>query len=689
MTEASRTGGLVGVLMLGGLLSACGGGGGGGGAPGGGGNPAPQTFTVGGTVTGLAGNLTLQNGGTNLAVSANGSFAFTAALASGAGYAVSVQSAPALQTCTIANAAGTVVANVTNVAVTCSNVAAPALALSLRRTKTFHFTWNALAGATHYRLLGDATGNAGFTQVGADLPAGSAEHDLVVPLHLRVNARYIVQACAAALCIDSNTVHATGNLADAIGYVKASNTDSSDTFGTAVALSADGSTLAVGAPAEDSSATGVNGSQASNGAAQAGAVYVFVATQAGWVQQAYIKASNTETGDTFGSVVALSGNGDTLAVGAPTEDGSAAGVNGSEGNGLNDVGAAYLFRRNGTVWTQAAYIKASNPDSDDLFGDSLALAADGRTLAVGATLEDGGSFGINGNQASNSSQASGAVYVFTELAGTWSQQAYIKASNADASDFFGYDLALSADGDTLAVGAYGEDGASTGINGSQISNAVTGSGAVYLFTRSGGAWSQQAYIKASNANANDLFGYSVALNANGRTLAVGSRFEDSNAVGVDGNQADNSAVDSGAVYVFVLNVGTWEQQAYLKTSNTDIDDAFGSAIALSADGNYLLAGAVGERGLSAGLDGVQTDNSGAANLGAAYLFRRSAGTWSQVRYIKAALPAVSPIFSQAVTISGDAGTIAIGAWGERSAATGVNGNIADNTLTSAGAVFLY
>jgi trimeric autotransporter adhesin len=687
MTEVSRTGGLVGVLMLSGLLSACGGGGGDKG--GGGGNPAPQTFTVGGTVTGLAGNLTLQNGGTNLAVSANGSFAFTAALAAGASYAVSVQSAPALQSCSIANAVGTVTANVTNVAVTCSNVAAPALALSLRRTKTFHFTWNALAGATHYRLLEDATGNAGFTQVGADLPSGSAVHDLVVPLHLRVNARYIVRACAAALCIDSNTVQATGSLADAIGYVKASNTDSSDAFGIAVALSADGSTLAVGASAEDSSATGVDGSQASNGAAQAGAVYVFAYTQSGWAQQAYIKASNAETLDTFGSAVALSGNGDTLAVGAPTEDGSSAGVNGSQGNGLNDTGAAYLFQRNGAVWTQVAYVKASNPESDDLFGDSLTLAADGRTLAVGAHLEDGGSFGINGNQASNGSQASGAVYVFTELAGTWSQQAYIKASNTDASDFFGYDLALSADGDTLAVGASGEDGASTGVNGSQISNAVVDSGAVYVFTRSGGAWSQQAYIKASNADANDQFGFHVALNANGRTLAVVSRLEDSNAVGADGNQADNSAADSGAVYVFVLNVGTWQQQAYLKTSNTDIDDRFGSAVALSADGNYLLAGAVRERGQSAGLDGVQTDNSGPANAGAAYLFHRAVGAWSQVRYIKAAMPAVSPIFSDAVSMSGDAGTIAIGAWGENSAATGVNGDIADNTLTSAGAVFLY
>jgi hypothetical protein len=691
MTEASRTGGLVGVLVLSGLLSACGGGGGGGGggSGSGGNNPAPQTFTVGGTVSGLAGNLTLQNAGTNLVVAANGSFTFTPAHAAGTTYAVSVQSAPALQSCTIANATGTVAATVTNVAVTCSNVAAPSLTLSLQRTKTFRFSWNALSGATHYRLLEDATGNAGFTQVGADLPAGSAAHALEVPLHFRVNARYILQACAAALCIDSNAVHATGNLADAIGYVKASNPDSNDAFGTGVAMSADGSTLAVSATGEASSATGIGGSQASNGAAQAGAVYVFVDTPAGWVQQAYIKGSNTESGDIFGSAVALSGDGAMLAVGARREDSSAAGVNGAEGNGLGSSGAAYLFQRNGTVWTQAAYIKASNPDSGDQFGTSLALAADGRTLAVGADLEAGGSFGINGNQASNGSEGSGAVYVFTELAGAWSQQAYIKASNTDAFDYFGFELALSADGATLAVGAYHEDGASTGINGSQISNAAFGSGAAYVFTRTGSAWSQQAYIKASNANENDQFGMRLALSADGNTLAVVSRFEDSNAVGVDGNQANNSASDAGAVYVFVRNVATWAQQAYIKASNTDGNDQFGTGIALSADGNYLLAGATGERGLSAGLEGVQADNSATVDLGAAYLFQRSAGTWSQMRYIKAVLPAVSAGFSQEVTMSGDASTIAIGAWLDDGAAAGVNGDVADNTLSNAGAVFLY
>jgi hypothetical protein len=143
------------------------------------------------------------------------------------------------------------------------------------------------------------------------------------------------------------------------------------------------------------------------------------------------------------------------------------------------------------------------------------------------------------------------------------------------------------------------------------------------------------------------------------------------------------------VYVFVRNAGTWSQQAYVKTSNTDVDDEFGVDLALSADGNYLLAGAVGERGQSAGLDGVQTDNSAPASLGAAYLFQRSAGTWSQIRYIKAVLPALSQNFSQALTMSGDASTLAIGAWSENGAAAGVNGDFTDSSLISAGAVFLY
>src|SRR5207237_799860 len=120
------------------------------------------------------------------------------------------------------------------------------------------------------------------------------------------------------------------------------------------------------------------------------------------------------------------------------------------------------------------------------------------------------------------------------------QQAYLKASNTDSIDYFGNNVALSADGNTLAVGAYREASATMGINGNQMDNSKSGSGAVYIFSRSGGSWSQQAYLKASNTDSGDSFGGSVALSADGNTLAVGAYGEGSAATSVNGNQMDNS-----------------------------------------------------------------------------------------------------------------------------------------------------
>ena len=131
-----------------------------------------------------------------------------------------------------------------------------------------------------------------------------------------------------------------------------------------------------------------------------------------------------------------------------------------------------------------------------------------------------------------------------DIAG-FARQAYLKASNTGVGDF-GWSVSLS--GDTLAVGAVNEASNATGVNGNQADNSASGSGAVYVFTRSGGTWSQQAYLKASNTEAGDAFGYSVSLS--GDTLAVGAVNEASNATGVNGNQADNSASGFGAVYLF-------------------------------------------------------------------------------------------------------------------------------------------
>jgi hypothetical protein len=225
-----------------------------------------------------------------------------------------------------------------------------------------------------------------------------------------------------------------------------------------------------------------------------------------------------------------------LAVGASGED-SASGADPTS-NAAADSGAAYVFTRTGTTWSQQAYVKASNPGASDNFGGSVALSGDGATLAVGAISEDSAATGINGNPADGSALDAGAAYVFTRASGTWSQQAYVNASNTGAGDNFGSSVALSGDGATLAVGAVGEDG---GTATDQADNTKVDAGAAYVFTRAGTAWSQQAYVKASDVAGSAGFGREIGLSSDGAILA-------SSADGVD--------MFAGAAYVFTLAAGT-------------------------------------------------------------------------------------------------------------------------------------
>ncbi len=152
---------------------------------------------------------------------------------------------------------------------------------------------------------------------------------------------------------------------------------------------------------------------------------------------------------------------------------------------------------------------------------------------------------------------------------------------------------MSSDGNTLVVRASGEDRNTIGISTDgtgEADNSAGSAGAVYVFVRNSGIWSQQVYVKDSNAEAGDIFGESVALSSNGNTLAVGAWFEDSNATGIstDGTgEVDNSAFNAGAVYVIVRNGGIWSRQAYVKASNAGTYDEFGESVALSSDGNTL------------------------------------------------------------------------------------------------------
>ena len=407
-----------------------------------------------------------------------------------------------------------------------------------------------------------------------------------------------------------------------------------------------------------------------------------------WSQQAYIKPTNTAAGDSFGASVALSQDGNTLAVGAYGEDSAATGINGNQAdNSATAAGAVYIFTRTGSTWSQQAYIKASNTDSADTFGNPVALSDDGNTLAVGATGEDSSATGVNGNQSINTEYQSGAAYVFTRSGSTWSQHSYIKASNTETNDGFGRPLALSGDGLTLAVGTLSEESAATGINGDATDNSVNRAGAVYVFSLVANSWAQEAYIKASNTQSFDSFASSLALSQDGNTLAVGAVGEDSSSSGVGGNQADNGLESSGAVYLFRRAAG-WSQQAFIKPSNPGLEFDFGGTLDLSADGNILVVGCYGEQSDSTGVAGDQANV--AYPSGAAYVYEFTSGLWSQRNYLKAPNTGRNDSFAgRSLAISDDGETLAVGAYYEDSSASGVQGDQTDNGAPDAGAVYLY
>jgi hypothetical protein len=433
-------------------------------------------------------------------------------------------------------------------------------------------------------------------------------------------------------------------------YLKASNAEGGDKFGYNVAL--DGDTLVVGVPDEDSGSADV---ESDNTATVSGAVYVFTRSGDGWLQQAYLKASNVQKYDYFGISVAL--DGDTLVVGAIFEDSSF--VGGENDNSASNSGAVYVFTRLGSSWSQQALLKASNADKQDYFGVSVALEGD--TVVVGAFRESSSAVG---GETDNSAPQSGAVYVFTRVASEWDQQAYLKASNAEGGDNFGYRVAL--DGDTLVVGAFAED---SSAEGGENDNTATDSGAVYVFTRLGSEWSQQTLLKASNAEGFDEFGYRVALD--GDTVVVGAFREDSSAVG---GETDNSAPQSGAVYVFTRVGSEWSQQTLLKASNAEEKDYFGYSVAL--DGDTLVVGAYGE---DSSFDGGESNNS-ATDSGAVYVFTRLGSEWSQQTLRKASNVGLDDQFGFSVALDGD--TLVVGA-------TGVDGGESNNEATDAGAVYVF
>ena len=314
----------------------------------------------------------------------------------------------------------------------------------------------------------------------------------------------------------------------------------SSDFGSAIALSADGNTLAVGAKGETSNARGVNGDASNTDALGAGAVYMFVRTDGAWSQQAYIKATTTPVRhnewcavywatypcgiQAFGQNLALSADGNLLAV---------TGANGTYSN-VSDrppeqntpraqAGAVYTYTRNATTWSHQAVLSASNSDGGDAFGSPLTLSGDGSTLAVTAKRESSNATGVNGNQQDNSEANAGAVYVFAQNNGTWNQQAYVKVSqriDLTRASQFGLSTALSRDGNTLASSA---------------------AGAAFVYVRNGGTWRPQAHMTAA-AGPEEGFSFAqvIALSGDGNTLLA-------------------TRLNDNPIYLFTRDNSVWRQ----------------------------------------------------------------------------------------------------------------------------------
>lgn len=305
--------------------------------------------------------------------------------------------------------------------------------------------------------------------------------------------------------------------------------------------------------------------------------------------------------------------------------------------GTVDASAASRFTHHLTLGSQLPFL-------GEHFGAAAVMSGDGNTLAIA----DAGSMG-----------PTGGVFVLARAGNAFEQQAYLQPADLRPGDLFGTSMQLSTLGDTLVIGAQGDSSAASGIDGNHDDQSLPGAGAAYVFKRNGTIWIRQTYLKASNPDAFDRFGAVAAISGDGNTIAIGAPFEDSPATGIDGDQVSNAAVDAGAVYVFATDGTTWAQQAYLKASNTDAGDGFGTAVALAADGATLAAGAPHEASATAA---NPADNS-RTDAGAAYVFVRAAA-WTQVAVLKTATPTTGDTFGGALAISGLATTLVVGAAAE-------------------------
>ncbi|NIM01108.1 MAG: hypothetical protein GTN89_09370 [Acidobacteria bacterium] len=318
-----------------------------------------------------------------------------------------------------------------------------------------------------------------------------------------------------------------------------------DEFGLSAAVSGD--TVVVGAPGDDHA-----------GGPSTGSALVFVRNGASWTEQVKLTAGDAAPGDRFGSSVAISG--DTIVVGAPRDS----------HNGGVLAGSAYVFVRDGAIWTQQAKLRAFHVLPGKFFGWSVAIS--GNTVIVGGPFFDRGS-----------------AFVFVRSGQSWGPQTKLRPSDAADTSQFGGSVAIS--GDTVVVGAHNDNVEIDTHHGTVV---LQFAGSAFVYARNGSNWSERARLEASDAAAIDLFGVSVAVSGDD-TVVVGSSGDDT----PDGANA-------GSAYVFVPSGDSWSEETKLAASDAGFFDFFGTSVAISGD--VAVVGSIWD------------DHGGGTNAGSAYAF---------------------------------------------------------------------
>ena len=386
--------------------------------------------------------------------------------------------------------------------------------------------------------------------------------------------------------------------------------------GHSLALDYAGNTLAMGVPQDMTCESQAVENDQEDSCVVPGSVYVYTPSSLGWVDPERVTGSTNEHMDAFGASVALSADGHTLAVGAPGDDRCA--EEQLSADQCDDTGAVYVFDYTGAKWAETAYLKGTGTRAGRRFGTEVAFRDDGQWLAIGAPE---GECSYETRAAGQCSE-SGSVYFFTRDGPNWSQSGRLESPIANAGVRFGGTFALDSDATALVVGAAKDDGCESDLPSAPEDNGCPGAGAVFTFVRTNDKWALTGYLKASNAGQGDLFGAAVGLSRDSRTLVVGSPAESSCSRGLGGDQADNACDGAGASYVFTFDDGRWAQREYLKPSNLDMGDAFGTAVGVGSRDGLVAIGARAEAGCGTPVvNGPGQDRNDCVASGAVYVYR--------------------------------------------------------------------